>query len=154
MHSLIPVYMIGSLARHSEDAYQATADRTNGTMTRRIKMTGPRKKERRTCIRVPIRAPVTVEFPPRIKNRHAQGTTRDISFDGAFIENISLTPQEGTLARLSLAAASGNPVVIDALVLRNDVHGTVLMFAAYGDEVFAHLTALFETGLGKYFRVQ
>ena len=123
-------------------------------MENRMEFIRAQQIERRMSVRVPVRLPVIVEFPPRIENNCLPGVTCNISFDGASIKNIGPALQEGALARLSLGTAPKDPRAIDALVLRSNVQGIVVMFADYGEEVFDHLATLLKTEFDKYFGVR
>lgn len=117
-----------------------------------MKMLTPQHTDSRMNIRVSARVPITVDFPPRADNNSLRAVTRDIGFSGAFVENSESASREGTLARVTLETAAGDPVTIDALVVRGRDDGMGLMFADYGEEVFHSLAALLRPELEKRIR--
>lgn len=102
------------------------------------------KMEHRMNIRMPVSLPVTVYYPGRGGHESCRATIRDLGFGGAFIEAGETAPTKGTIVRVAMEKASGNPVVIDALVLRDDANGLGIMFAYYGDDVFQQLASVLQ----------
>lgn len=113
-------------------------------------MTNPQCMTRRMNLRIPVRLPVIVQSPPRADNNCQHTVTRDMSFGGAFVEQRGAPLHKGGIVRLALEGACGDPLFIDALVLRSDELGAGLMFSHYEHAVFDSLAALLEPDFERY----
>lgn len=99
--------------------------------------------ERRTYIRKPLHLPAVIRYPCKGRSCSFRTITRDLSFEGAFIDTGDFTLQ-GSIIRMEVEACSAAPLVIDALVVRSDTEGLGLLFAYYSSEVFEQLALLLE----------
>lgn len=102
------------------------------------------KMEHRMNIRMPVSMPATVYYPGNGGHESCRAMTRNLGFGGACLEAGETPPSKGTIVRLAMDNAGGDPVVIDALVLRNDAEGLGIMFAYYGDDVFQRLASMLQ----------
>jgi hypothetical protein len=103
------------------------------------------KMERRMNARIPRQLHAAVRYRGKGLNRRLSASTRNLSYDGAFLEIGEDTHLNGSIVRLELEAASDDPLIIDALVVHSNPEGLGLMFAYYSHKVYEQLAALLES---------
>lgn len=84
----------------------------------------------------------TVRCPGQGGGRSIRTRTRNISYEGALVEDKGFADLRGTIVRLEFEAAPDRIIGLDALVLRAGKEGLGLMFAYYSSHVFEQLDAL------------
>lgn len=104
--------------------------------------------EERWNIRLPVRTAVILRPPgqPPIPAH-----TRDVSFDGLFVEMDPLAVACDAVVETELflpGACCDHPCRVRSVVVRIELCGVALMFSDYGPEVLDGLTGLIEAYLG------
>lgn len=100
--------------------------------------------ERRMNPRRPLRLAATVYYPGEGGGSHIHTVTRDLCYEGAFIETLACAHLQGGIVRVELQTPRYGRIGLDALVLRTGADGVGLMFAYYSTRVFEQLDALLE----------
>ncbi|HKJ22910.1 MAG TPA: PilZ domain-containing protein [Gammaproteobacteria bacterium] len=105
--------------------------------------------ERRMNPRKPLRLAATVHYPDEGGARRIQTVTRNLCYEGVFVETLAFAHLQGSIVRVELDTPLHGPIGLDALVLRSRADGLGLMFAYYSTEVFEQLDALLEPEANK-----
>lgn len=100
--------------------------------------------ERRMNARKPLRFPATIRYRSMDASLSMPTMTRNLSFEGTFLETGEIAQLEGSIVRVELAALPSDPITIDALVVHGNRDGIGLMFAYYGNTVFEQLASVLE----------
>lgn len=100
--------------------------------------------ERRMNPRKPLCLTATVRYPGEGGGRSIHTVTRNLSYEGIFLETLACAHLQGGIVRVELETPGYGKIVLDALVLRQAADGLGLMFAYYSTEVFEQLDVLLE----------
>lgn len=106
--------------------------------------------EQRWNIRMPVRTNVCIRSPD---SEAVAGRTRDLSFEGMYVETAPDTVSAHTFVQIEFAVRDGaNWAVVKtpAMIVRSEEDGVGLMFPDYDDTVFDGLALL----LARYFSQQ
>jgi hypothetical protein len=101
--------------------------------------------ERRINLRLNMRLSAVIRYRDAGENRCLTATTRNLSFEGAFMEAGGISNLAGSIVRLELNTLAEAPLIIEALVARSRSDGLGLMFAYYSRDVFEQLASLLES---------
>lgn len=93
---------------------------------------------------MPVCMSLTVYYAAKGRQTSFCTLTRDLSFEGAFIEAGEARPAKGIIVRLVLERSFIDPLTIDALVVRNHTDGFGVTFVDDGDEVVKQLTPILQ----------
>ena len=107
------------------------------------------KMERRMNLRSPLRLRAVIRYRDTGGNYRLTATTRNLSFEGAFLETGEIAHLQGSIVRLELHVSPEDPLIIDALVVNSRGDGLGLMFAYYNHEAFERLASLLESTANK-----
>lgn len=102
-------------------------------------------------VRMPVCLSVIVYAPMNGGRSSFCAVSRDISFEGAFIEAVPTRPPKGGFVRLSFETAYDDPLIIDALVIRDNADGFGVMFAYNDDKKFQQLISILQPRLKRRF---
>lgn len=106
-----------------------------------------RTLEIRWDMRIPVRVPVRIRAPG---GEPAPAVTRDLSFDGMFIEICGDAMAPGDVAEITLpppAGARRGPVQAIVRVARRQADGMGVQFDGHTEELVAAISGLFEDHL-------
>lgn len=102
------------------------------------------RMERRMNPRKPLCLTAAVRYPGEGGARSIHTVTRNLSYEGVFLEALGFAPLQGGIVRIELETPDRGTIVLDALVVRQAADGLGLMFAYYSTETFEQLDALLE----------
>ena len=119
-------------------------------MPSEVEVTETQNVECRASMRVPVRIPVTIVFPPLVGHQSIRAVTRNVSFDGVLINSRNPSLEKGTHVRVLLEIAGKEPIIVYALVVRSTYEGLALMFTVYEKDVIESLSAVLTTEFDKH----
>jgi len=105
--------------------------------------------ERRMNPRKPLCLTATVRYPGEGGGGCIGTVSRNLSYEGAFVEARALSGLHGSIVRVELETSSHGRIDLDALVLRETAVGLGLMFAYYSTEAFERLDDLLASETGR-----